>query len=53
MKKAHGVNDVLSGASNNDEKKVKPAIIVRDKDGKWTNDYVVIMEAMSIPSVNS
>ena len=52
MKKAQSLNKFQSYESNNDEEKVKPAIGVRDKDGKWTEEYAEIMEAMSIPAVN-
>jgi hypothetical protein len=45
------------GADGNNERReeekciTRPAIAVRDVDGKWTHEYARILEAMSIPAL--
>lgn len=30
---------------------IRPPLVVRDKDGKWTNEYAKVLDAMSIPVI--
>ena len=32
------------------QKSIQPTLVVRDKNGKWTQDYAKVMHAMSIPT---
>ena len=41
-------NDVVLEEGNN-ANVVRPSLIVRDENGKWTKEYSKVMQAMSIP----
>ena len=53
MKKSCKTKCNVEAQSSNEAEKLKPAIVVRDANGRWTNSYAQIMEAMSIPLTSS
>jgi len=53
MKKSCETKCNVEAQSSNEAEKLKPAIVVRDANGRWTNSYAQIMEAMSIPLTSS
>ncbi|KAL3799293.1 hypothetical protein HJC23_013018 [Cyclotella cryptica] len=49
MRKAAERSDMDSFVSEKGREKIQPPIVVRDGNGKWTDGYAKIMDAMSIP----